>query len=941
MRLPCLSTAAVVCDVLLLLSASGVVAAAPEDKKEPASPLWIQPSGEWYGIDGTWSNFMFAVGSPATLVYLTPATALSEIWTISTGGCYASQSCWNARGGVFDIAASETWQSLGTWQLGMNHTGIGGNGDYGLDALAFVNTVSRLTTAIEYSLIAAINDTNYYQGYVGLGVTQGKFGSNLTTPFLTQLVTGYGLIPSHSYGYTAGAYYRENGKNSGTVASLTLGGYDKLRFVPHDTTFTLDPVARLPIVRLRGVTARVTSLDKAPTGNWTSTSKTLVNMDDSITALIDSSTPYLWLPTAICDRFATALNLTWREDLGVYIFADGAQYTRWQTDKSLSFSLTLSSYDNTDNFGQPFNVPGIVNITLPAAAFAQLLKYPFKDKIQFLESSIPYFPLKRSTKEVNNNTIIIGRAFMQEAYLITSYDKSTFSLHQALFPDNAATNYTLEAIARPPNSPYPEYSPPEPVAPAKGLSSGQIGGIVFGAFITGSVLGLLIWCIYRHRRPKRQNKSTGRVDENKSEGQHSEDEEPQSPVKKMFSLIIRGKRSRKLAVHEAHGDSAQPVEVGADQEHQVFEMPVPPEPVELDSHDVGDEETEIGVDSLQALSEYELTRRKLERQMLGPVPTYSPSETPILITSQEKSMHDASSVAHYRPPSEPSPASSPTTYANSTTLPDSLPSPMTPHGDWASRMFDLPSPMTVAHPFHLPQARSTGSSNSDPGCSSYSPVSPHSTSSPHIFAPSSVSRSDTENVSPTSLNGSIRLPPPNFQRTPIDHSRVVCLGPLPEGVEFPQQHSPISPIIPRIISGPDGQQVVVGESPAPVSPLGGPPSPPLPLPGVPGMLLGHHYRSDTNGSNETLGSNYTEEEASRIIHEHQQQTMGGGHHQRSPQASPLNQVDRNDDDDDDDDGDDDDLPQSPQSMERIEGRLELIHVPQVAEKRYSWEQDGT
>lgn len=114
MRLPCLSAAAVVCDVLLLLSVSGIVVAADvatDDKKEPAGPLWIQPSGEWfvpcslcallvsrcvlfsnppcrYGIDGTWSNFMFAVGSPATLVYLTPATTLSEIWTISTGGCY-------------------------------------------------------------------------------------------------------------------------------------------------------------------------------------------------------------------------------------------------------------------------------------------------------------------------------------------------------------------------------------------------------------------------------------------------------------------------------------------------------------------------------------------------------------------------------------------------------------------------------------------------------------------------------------------------------------------------------------------------------------------------------------------------------------------------------------------------------------------------------------
>jgi len=90
----------------------------------------------------------------------------------------------------------------------MNYTGMGGNGDYGLETLAFVNTVASFTTAIDDALVAVYNDTNYYQGYVGLGVTQGRFGNNLTMPFISQLAQSYGSIPSHSYGYTAGAYYR-------------------------------------------------------------------------------------------------------------------------------------------------------------------------------------------------------------------------------------------------------------------------------------------------------------------------------------------------------------------------------------------------------------------------------------------------------------------------------------------------------------------------------------------------------------------------------------------------------------------------------------------------------------------------------------------------------------------------------------------------------------
>jgi len=90
----------------------------------------------------------------------------------------------------------------------MNHTGYGGNGDYGLETVAFVNTLTSFTTSINDVLVAAINDTNYYQGYIGLGVTQGVFKSNLTNPFIPQLAQSYGIIPSHSYGYTAGAYYR-------------------------------------------------------------------------------------------------------------------------------------------------------------------------------------------------------------------------------------------------------------------------------------------------------------------------------------------------------------------------------------------------------------------------------------------------------------------------------------------------------------------------------------------------------------------------------------------------------------------------------------------------------------------------------------------------------------------------------------------------------------
>ena len=70
-------------------------------------------------------------------------------------------------------------------------------------------------TSVDGALVAAINDTSYYQGFIGIGITKGRFGPNVTNPFITQLAEIYGYIPSHSYGYTAGAYYRDTGTSNG------------------------------------------------------------------------------------------------------------------------------------------------------------------------------------------------------------------------------------------------------------------------------------------------------------------------------------------------------------------------------------------------------------------------------------------------------------------------------------------------------------------------------------------------------------------------------------------------------------------------------------------------------------------------------------------------------------------------------------------------------
>jgi hypothetical protein len=77
-----------------------------------------------------------------------------------------------------------------------------------LDTLAATTLVDQKFSMADV-LTAALNATEYYIGFFGLGITQGNFAGVVHESPLTQAVQAYGRIPSYSYGYTAGAYYSE------------------------------------------------------------------------------------------------------------------------------------------------------------------------------------------------------------------------------------------------------------------------------------------------------------------------------------------------------------------------------------------------------------------------------------------------------------------------------------------------------------------------------------------------------------------------------------------------------------------------------------------------------------------------------------------------------------------------------------------------------------
>lgn len=170
------------------------------------SAISVPVRTNWYGYDGNWSPVSIRVGTPPQWIDVFVSTAAQETWVVGPGGCDGTVKCETERGGkLFQANESSTWQDQGAFELGLDpQLGFNGNGIYGFDSIAFGDEFS-----VPSQVIGVINTTDYWLGFFGLGVEPTNFTSSDKPTFLDSMVENQSLIPSHSYGYTAGAHYRK------------------------------------------------------------------------------------------------------------------------------------------------------------------------------------------------------------------------------------------------------------------------------------------------------------------------------------------------------------------------------------------------------------------------------------------------------------------------------------------------------------------------------------------------------------------------------------------------------------------------------------------------------------------------------------------------------------------------------------------------------------
>lgn len=252
---------------------------------------------------------------------------------------------------IFTRNQSSTWstQSLANKGLYALNTfeesslGLTGNAFYGFDTIELGLGGSGMPS-LNGQLVAGIATNDFWLGSLGLSPVPFNFTTlNDPVPSVLGNLRNKSLIPSSSWGYTAGAFY----KDLLVYGSLTLGGYDASRF---DSSKTLTDIgfgadfSRDLVVELQSITYN--TLGSSPL------------LAGSFFMFIDSMVSHMWLPIDVCRAFENAFNITWNSTLELYLI-----------DDAVHEALLAENPEFTFTFGAGGTRNDTVEITVPYAAF--------------------------------------------------------------------------------------------------------------------------------------------------------------------------------------------------------------------------------------------------------------------------------------------------------------------------------------------------------------------------------------------------------------------------------------------------------------------------------------------------------------------------------------------------------------------------------------------
>ena len=404
-----------------------------------------------------------SIGTPPQDVRLLPGTSINTVWPVLVEGCEEEgiNDCSDKRGNTFNSSKSSTWEDIGLFELPIPEEaalGYSGNSSFGNEKAIFGFSGSGLPV-VDNQTIEGIATTDFFLGVLGLSVNSiniTQFG-NSNRSFLTNL-KDQGSIPSISWGYTAGSFHQQ----PPVFGSLTIGGYDQSRFEPNEVAIPFNNDIGLEyLVGLQSIVHNVSGR---------------VLLSDGIYTYIDSTVPDLWLPASVCQAFASQYGLDYN-----------ATVNRYYVNETTHEELTTADSTVTFAIGPKASGGPSVNLTLHYNSFDLVDKTSDPNG-----NGSYYFPLRQAA---NATQYTLGRAFLQETYMISDWERGNFSLSQALFPDDSAKPQiiTIQSPVQESNN-----TTSQPDQGGVSLHAGAIAGVSIGAAVAliGTALGLL----WQHKR---------------------------------------------------------------------------------------------------------------------------------------------------------------------------------------------------------------------------------------------------------------------------------------------------------------------------------------------------------------------------------------------------------------------------------------------------------
>lgn len=419
---------------------------------------------------------------------------------------------------------STTWDEHGQYRLDTfleQRVGIEGDGLYGFDDVSLGWTGDGLPTIKNQSIAGTITSTLPI-GSLGINSRPVNFTDyNSPIPSLLQTLRNQSTpIPSLSWSYTAGAY----NLSPKVFGSLVLGGFDSTRFEPNDLTFpfgadlSLDLQVALQRISINGTGGK--------------------DMSPSLITYVSTLVPDIWLPKDVCNSFAQAYGLSHNATTDDYYINNTMHELNLSRQPLARFEV-----------GPDTSGPSIL-IRLPYWNF--YLAAQTENSGSAKTEQVFRFPIRTAA---NDSQYVLGRAFLQSAYISTDYERNTFNLSQALYP-STATKQNIMPILPPGLS----TTSSTPGATSKG---GPSTGLIAGAAAGGAVVvlalaaGIFIFC----RRRKRKDKI---------ERHELEDLDPINP--KPEELVGDQKRYEMAhgdgLKHEMVGDSDPRIELAAGKDDQ-------------------------------------------------------------------------------------------------------------------------------------------------------------------------------------------------------------------------------------------------------------------------------------------------------------------------------------------------------------------------------------